>query len=253
VLKKLIEAFDQLLEEHDHVLEGSSGEIYNNVTNALGLSDEIAIPVPAPLAFIVRLPKVDPSELPEDRRDCGICLQPLHSASESKDSPQDLKLEVAVKLPCGHDCLGIRCLWEWFTPFRGRNNNTCPMCRAVCFDKFPEEDTIEGMQARVDVFDYGLQNDFIQRPDMPHFRKREWVKAVKTEILEYWLDEANIEVDFIFEKTAREIAELTGADLLAYWDHGRFDDSTPRILKDLALCKSLLRVVELHLYGLRGR
>ncbi|KAL2037939.1 hypothetical protein N7G274_009414 [Stereocaulon virgatum] len=253
MLKKLIEAFDQFLEEHDYVLEGSPGEIYKYVTNALGLSDEISIPVPTPLAFIVRLPKVDPSELPEDRRDCGICLQPLHSAHESKYSPEDLKLEVAVKLPCGHDCLGIRCLWEWFTPFGGLNNNTCPMCRAVCFDKFPEQDTIEGLQACVDVFEYGLQNGFIQRPDVPHPPWRETAKAVKTEILVHWLNEANIEVDSTFEKTAREIAEQTGAEILTYRDHGRFDDSTPRNLKDLALCKSLLRVVEVHLYALRGR
>lgn len=136
-LNKLIEACDQFLEEHDSVLEGSPCEIYNDVTNALGLSDEKEIPVPAPLAFIVRLPTVDASELPEDRRDCGIYLQPLHSANESKNSSDHLKLEVTIKLPCGHDCLGIRCLWEWFTPFRGLNHNTCPMCRAVCFEGFP--------------------------------------------------------------------------------------------------------------------
>lgn len=55
------------------------------------------------------------------------------------------------------------------------------------------------MQARVDVFDYGLQTGFIQPPNKPHFSERESVKAVKTEILEHWLDEANVEVDSIFE------------------------------------------------------
>lgn len=48
------------------------------------------------------------------------------------------------------------------------------------------------------------------------------------------------------------MAEQTGVNFRAYLDYRRFYEATPPVLKDLALCQSLLRVVESHLSALRG-
>ncbi|KAI5786432.1 hypothetical protein DFH27DRAFT_258406 [Peziza echinospora] len=60
------------------------------------------------------------SDLPEEDRNCNICMEPYIDDRYPCDQP---KRENAMKMPCGH-VFGSYCLKQWL-----ENHNTCPACR----------------------------------------------------------------------------------------------------------------------------
>ena len=166
------------------------------------------IPCPAPIAFIRYLPSVDLGELNEDSRDCGICAQPMAAlGSLTDDVNKDLNddKEEAKRLPCSH-ILGLKCLEHWFDPLDPSNNNTCPYCRAVCFRKFPTESTLKGAQARLDAFDWHIQ----QRGTGATADEAVQIQYFTSIILRDRLVEAFIELEESRAEVDKEIAEQTG-------------------------------------------
>ena len=80
-------------------------------------------------AFLKSLPLVSLKDLSEDNKDCLICL-------ESYSDPRK-NSEVPVRLPCNH-VMGKDCLQRWLrSSDSNSNNNTCPMCRTVLFQRPP--------------------------------------------------------------------------------------------------------------------
>ena len=76
--------------------------------------------------FLEALPVLSPSSLPEDSQDCPICFERYQNRPHS---------EKAVNLPCNH-VVGRDCLLKWLTSSASNlNNNTCPMCRTVLFER----------------------------------------------------------------------------------------------------------------------
>lgn len=173
------------------------------------------IPCPAPTAFISSLPSVDIGELTEDSRDCGICTQPMAPLGSStgdviKDVNDDVN-EEAKRLPCSH-VIGLKCLARWFDPLNPSNNNTCPFCRAVCFQKFPA--TLKGAQARLDAFDWHAQ----QRGTGATAEEAVQTKILTSMILQDWLVEALIELEEGRAEVDKEMAEQFGVVNATY--HG---------------------------------
>ncbi|KAL9077209.1 MAG: hypothetical protein Q9161_000475 [Pseudevernia consocians] len=76
--------------------------------------------------FLQSLPPLSLTDLPHDNKDCPICMEP-YLAAQHNESP--------VRLPCTH-VMGKDCLQSWLNSSNlNRNNNTCPMCRAVLFKR----------------------------------------------------------------------------------------------------------------------
>ena len=76
--------------------------------------------------FLQSLPLLSLTDLPHDNKDCSICMEP-YLAAQHNESP--------VRLPCTH-VMGKDCLQSWLNSSNlNRNNNTCPMCRAVLFKR----------------------------------------------------------------------------------------------------------------------
>ena len=201
----------------------------NTLTDALGieLQAEVTRPIscPAPIAFLNSLPSVDLAELTEDSRDCGICAQPMAplgslTGDVVKDLHEDAK-EEAKRLPCSH-VLGLKCLAQWFDPLDPSNNNTCPFCRAVCFRKFPAISTLKGAQARLDAFDWHIQ----QRGTEATAKEAVQIQILTTIILRDRLVEAFIELEESRAEVDKEVEEQTGVVLATYKGPGRVRCST---------------------------
>ena len=210
-MKKVVEAFARWRKE-----EGRADALRLDmikVADALGIGFQAEvtspIPFPAPIAFLQSLPSVDLAELPEDSRDCGICAQPMAPLdSLTGDVVKDLNDDVnegAKRLPCSH-ILGFKCLAHWFNPLERSNNNTCPYCRAVCFQKFKRKDTLEGAQARLDAFDWHFQH----RGTGLTPKEAVQVKNLTSIILRDRLVEALMELEASRAEVDREVAEQTG-------------------------------------------
>ena len=226
-MKKAFEAFARWRKE-----VGSADALrldINTLTDALGieLQAEVTrpIPCPAPIVFLKSLPSVDLAELTEDSRDCGICAQPMAplgslTGDVVKDLHEDAK-EEAKRLPCSH-VLGLKCLAQWFDPLDPSNNNTCPFCRAVCFRKFPAISTLEGAQARLDAFDWHIQ----QRGTEATAKEAVQIQILTTIILRDRLVEAFIELEESRAEVDKEVEEQTGVVLATYKGPGRVRCST---------------------------
>ena len=83
--------------------------------------------------FVDTLPILILDLLPEDHRNCPVCLERYSQQSEQP-----------IRVPCGH-IIGKNCLLTWLQSApRNANNNTnkCPICRAVLFEHEVDEDTI---------------------------------------------------------------------------------------------------------------
>ena len=95
--------------------------------------------------FVDSLPIVTRADLPEDRRECGICLQPYLSCRN---------WEVPVRLPCNpKHIFGKECLTTWLASTLSDNRrNACPLCRKALFqqDVTSYEDEIADMLERLD-------------------------------------------------------------------------------------------------------
>ncbi|KAF6226759.1 hypothetical protein HO173_012362 [Letharia columbiana] len=76
--------------------------------------------------FLESLPVLSLTDLLEDKHDCPICIEPYQDPQHS-ESP--------VRLPCNH-IIGKDCLLSWLTSSAlNTKNNTCPICRAVLFER----------------------------------------------------------------------------------------------------------------------
>ncbi len=76
--------------------------------------------------FLKSVPMVLAVDLPDDNRDCPICM-------EEYVTPEHY--EPPVRLPCDH-VIGKDCLRSWLkSSVLNLNNNTCPMCRTVLYNR----------------------------------------------------------------------------------------------------------------------
>ena len=168
---------------------------------------------------------MDLAELTEDSRDCGICAQPMAplgslTGDVVKDLHENIK-EEAKRLPCSH-VLGLKCLAQWFNPLDPSNNNTCPYCRAVCFRKLPAISTLKGAQARLDAFDWHIQ----QRGTGATAKEAVQIQILTSIILRDRLVEAFIELEASRAEVDKEVAEQTGVVHATYKGPGRVRCST---------------------------
>ena len=86
------------------------------------------------------LPVLSLADLAKDSRECVICLEPYQT------SPHHLKQEIPIRLPCSH-IFGKNCLLHWLkSPPENYNNNSCPICRTILFERdvSPFEDWYQG-------------------------------------------------------------------------------------------------------------
>ena len=69
------------------------------------------------------LPRVNLAALPEDSKDCSICLEPFpaSNANGGADTP--------LRLRCKH-VVGRACIEQWILG----GHNSCPFCRAAIFE-----------------------------------------------------------------------------------------------------------------------
>lgn len=81
--------------------------------------------------FLSSLPIIPFEDLAEDRQSCTICQEPYLTGSQAEE---------AVVIPqCGHT-FGRVCIGHWLGENSGGSNkNTCPMCRAILFEKNNDE------------------------------------------------------------------------------------------------------------------
>ena len=238
-MRKLLEAFTRWREE-----EGGHVDAFflsnEKVANALGIELQTrSIPCPAPIAFLKCLPSVDLAELTEDSRVCGICTQsmaPLGSLTGDvvKDLNDDVN-EEAKRLPCSH-VIGFKCLALWFNSFERANYNTCPYCRAVCFPALRPESTLEGVQARLDTFDWYIQ----LRGSGPTPNEVKQIRKLTSLVLRDRLIEALIELEASRAEVDKEVAEQTGMAHATYKGPRRAPCST------LNLAKFFIRQQFLH-------
>ncbi|KAH6673170.1 hypothetical protein B0J14DRAFT_563657 [Halenospora varia] len=73
------------------------------------------------------LKRVKLSSIPEDRRDCPICIEKMEKSSHKSDLSQQHRAVVAL-CPGGH-VFGSSCIWEWIKKHPGTSFPRCPMCR----------------------------------------------------------------------------------------------------------------------------
>ena len=111
--------------------------------------------------FLDRLPQVDLGELPDESK-CMICLAVYYTETE-----EDGTMEIAVRLPCGHD-VGDECIRIWLSPDK-EGRNSCPACRMTFFPGQPRpymehemfEEEREAVDERVDdhEFEYEFERE----------------------------------------------------------------------------------------------
>ena len=74
--------------------------------------------------FLESLPIISPTDLPEDCKDCPVCVD----IYQNDDAP--------VRLSCNH-IMGKDCLSKWLkSSAKNANNRRCPMCRAVLLEHY---------------------------------------------------------------------------------------------------------------------
>ena len=125
--------------------------------------------------FVFSLPLVSIARIPPEDRKCLICME---------EYPDEWR---AYELPCGHRFC-TSCIRPWLTPFEDVDRNTCPHCRAELFTKLPDIETIQGLQARCDAFDWLLKHSEISpspRIDVMHnklFFLKSYIHDAKVEV-----------------------------------------------------------------------
>lgn len=116
-------------QEEEGLIEKGAGKLQLPWTTIrVGLPAPTLPPTPAPAAFILNVPLLDPSNFPQDRQECGICYQKFSSVEEFLETTEG---EPVAGLPCGH-IVGHICLRLWVLE-QLESNNTCPFCRAIFF------------------------------------------------------------------------------------------------------------------------
>ena len=82
-------------------------------------------------AFLESLPILALADLRLDSLECPFCIEPYQNSPHS---------ERPVRLPCNH-VMGNDCLRKWLNSSGANaNNNACPTCRAVLFERGDELD-----------------------------------------------------------------------------------------------------------------
>ena len=82
-------------------------------------------------AFLESLPILVLADLRLDSSECPFCIEPYQNSPHS---------ERPVRLPCNH-VMGKNCLRKWLNSSGANaNNNACPTCRAVLFERGDELD-----------------------------------------------------------------------------------------------------------------
>ncbi len=101
--------------------------------------------------YVAGLPLVRASELPNDRQECGTCLE------DYKDEADDVPV---VRLPCCKSTVHRECALEWLGEDKAKNNS-CPFCRQRLFTRLnyngqdlPPEAVLDGLA----VDDEGVDN-----------------------------------------------------------------------------------------------
>lgn len=74
-------------------------------------------------------------------QECMICRQ-VFSSVGGKDAV------VATKMPCCSQFVCATCMKLWLQPFQAAAKNQCVQCRAILFEGLPDQDTVEGLEAR---------------------------------------------------------------------------------------------------------
>ena len=82
-------------------------------------------------AFLESLPVLSFADLRLDSLECPFCIEPYQNSPHS---------ERPVRLPCSH-VMGRDCLKKWLNSSGANaNNNACPTCRAILFERDDELD-----------------------------------------------------------------------------------------------------------------
>src|ERR1700761_1747291 len=87
--------------------------------------------LPSRDAFMNGLAYISPDEIPEDKKECPICL--LDIGAEPDDQLSDRN---AIIVPCCGNIFGGQCADLWFGATEeetGTYRNTCPKCRRALF------------------------------------------------------------------------------------------------------------------------
>ena len=112
--------------------------------------------------FLQSLPLLSLTNLPYDSQDCPICMEHYLSPQHN---------EVPVRLPCTH-VIGKDCLRSWLnSSVLNRNNDACPMCRAVLFK--PDMATVASQLRDINtMLDRGWDADTQRiRTDLAHLNE----------------------------------------------------------------------------------
>ena len=163
----------------------------------------------------------------------------MPSLPHTRRERHNFKSDIATRLPCGH-ILGQRCLYLWFDPSKGENNNTCPYCRFLCFSKFANEHSLEGIEERLVAFEWGLA----RKGRGPKAKERELLGALRARVVCFWLEEAGRELEDSRCAIERKIAEDTGVVRAADRD---VDQETPDVLLEFHLRRTLIEGIKMQL------
>ena len=107
----------------------------NNIA-LTSMDPELTYMSAARLNFVAHnVPDVNFADLPEDERNCPICMKP-YVQEEPRKPYSEREEESAGMLHCGH-VVGQYCLEEWII---GERKNTCPLCRTVIYEGSTESE-----------------------------------------------------------------------------------------------------------------
>lgn len=160
-LLRQIEASD----ENQPLRRTDTYDFHNEETNLNNLMDEInrttsGLSNNKAETFLRSLPLVLAVDLPDNNRDCPICMEE-YVTSEHYEPP--------VRLPCDH-VFGKDCLRSWLqSSVLNRNNNTCPICRSVLYNRDILADQIRDLGGTIDH----IPEDTRSRQRIDHARLHE--------------------------------------------------------------------------------
>lgn len=236
----LIKAFNRWQKEEPWDGDRSHAQILmHRVFATVGMEsqEQARLPEPAGVTFIMSLRLLSPTSVPLADRTCGICTQPYRDMADQGDAC------VATRLPCNH-IFGSRCTIRWMNPTKG-DKNSCPYCRREFFPRFPDYDTVEGLQARVDFFDWGAQNLGSRSRPGQKWMLREWTKMIVSDRLGEAKREYCIESQIVMRLLKSE--GVSDAELNA-----PLTAKSPRPLMELHLWKTMIDAIgfQVHISNL---
>ncbi|MCJ1450230.1 hypothetical protein MMC28_000559 [Mycoblastus sanguinarius] len=131
---------DNLNQIFDH---GNSNNITHNSNQQSAIDQSQSVGMVE--EFLDSLPDICKCDLPEEDRQCAVCLQEYCCLYEYLTGPlNEGTSERAVRLPCNH-VIGFDCIVEWLSPYK-EAKNTCPYCRS---EFFPAQEQDEGIDRTI--------------------------------------------------------------------------------------------------------